>query len=112
MLEAGERQQAINGGRPTHDAQPVVARAGLRQGRRRVELVRRGQVELSGDSQPDVAITAVDEHAACRGLGRRVTTYTVRCRQSMRGASYRAHTRETGDDAPDIRDWRWPGVPA
>jgi xylulose-5-phosphate/fructose-6-phosphate phosphoketolase len=22
---------------------------------------------------------------------------------------HRAHTRQTGDDAPDVRDWVWPG---
>jgi xylulose-5-phosphate/fructose-6-phosphate phosphoketolase len=23
-----------------------------------------------------------------------------------------AYTREVGDDAPDVRDWTWPGMPA
>ncbi|HMC51955.1 MAG TPA: hypothetical protein VKI64_04265, partial [Acidimicrobiales bacterium] len=32
-------------------------------------------------------------------------------RQEMveRRAACRAHTRATGDDAPEIRDWTWPG---
>ena len=25
--------------------------------------------------------------------------------------THRAHTRQTGDDAPDVRDWVWPGAP-
>jgi len=25
---------------------------------------------------------------------------------------HRAHTREVGDDPPDVRDWIWPGQPA
>jgi xylulose-5-phosphate/fructose-6-phosphate phosphoketolase len=27
-------------------------------------------------------------------------------------ARHRAHTREFGDDPPDIRDWVWPGADA
>jgi xylulose-5-phosphate/fructose-6-phosphate phosphoketolase len=23
---------------------------------------------------------------------------------------HRAYTREVGDDAPDVRDWTWPGA--
>jgi len=42
------------------------------------------------------------------GLGERA----AQLRQDMvdERLRHRAHTRETGDDAPDVRDWRWPSA--
>jgi xylulose-5-phosphate/fructose-6-phosphate phosphoketolase len=42
------------------------------------------------------------------GLGQRAAT--LRQRMSDERLRHRAHTRQTGDDAPDVRDWMWPGT--
>jgi xylulose-5-phosphate/fructose-6-phosphate phosphoketolase len=35
----------------------------------------------------------------------------LRQRMSDQRLRYRAYTRQVGDDAPDVRDWVWPGSP-
>jgi xylulose-5-phosphate/fructose-6-phosphate phosphoketolase len=42
------------------------------------------------------------------GLGQRAAT--LRQRMSDERLRHRAHTRQTGDDAPNVRDWVWPGT--
>jgi xylulose-5-phosphate/fructose-6-phosphate phosphoketolase len=42
------------------------------------------------------------------GLGERAAD--LRQRMVDERLRHRAHTREVGDDMPDVRDWRWPGV--
>ena len=41
------------------------------------------------------------------GLGERAAD--LRQRMVDERLRHRAHTREAGDDSPDVRDWRWPG---
>jgi xylulose-5-phosphate/fructose-6-phosphate phosphoketolase len=43
------------------------------------------------------------------GLGERAAT--LRQQMSDERLRHRAYTRQTGDDAPDVRDWVWPGTP-
>jgi xylulose-5-phosphate/fructose-6-phosphate phosphoketolase len=41
------------------------------------------------------------------GLAQRAAT--LRQHMSDERLRHRAHTRRAGDDAPDVRDWVWPG---
>jgi xylulose-5-phosphate/fructose-6-phosphate phosphoketolase len=43
------------------------------------------------------------------GLGQRAAV--LRQQMADERLRHRAHTRATGDDAPDVRDWVWPGEP-
>jgi xylulose-5-phosphate/fructose-6-phosphate phosphoketolase len=42
------------------------------------------------------------------GLAQRAAT--LRQQMSDERIRHRAYTRETGDDAPEVRDWVWPGT--
>jgi xylulose-5-phosphate/fructose-6-phosphate phosphoketolase len=43
------------------------------------------------------------------GLGQRAAT--LRQHMSDQRLRHRTYTRQVGDDAPDVRDWVWPGSP-